>query len=1275
MHELDLNKRFEQIGISIAERIKGVATYMDGLRESLRVEILERKSDSARLTDKTNKLDSELAQERTIRSTADNSHDAQIKNINTSLSQEISDRVAKDNDHDDRLKNLRQDLTDEHNARTVSEANINKRIDDTNDNLGQEIANRTKKNTEHENSLSKLNSALNKEVSDRTNDVKALNTRAANIEKNLSQEVTDRKTAVEAEKNRSEGAYPKKNGAGANGKWNISISGRADIATEADHAKRASEADHATKATNDNNGRDIVTTYAVQGTKIVGGNTNWNTLTDICQYKIQGCTMTAAYNAPVDEYPYGILVVDGIRDALDPEHRINQVYYPHNPKISPVWVRMRNGTDWTPWKSMSTKQYVTEYAPSKSGSGANGKWNISISGNADNATHAVRTDYPQGFNGKTNNATWGKGNTIGSFVTGWSGPQGSDIAFRNNNGQMNVVIDGQYYANEGNSLVLHEGNWNNYAPSRTGGGASGKWDIDISRSALSSSYITPWDKVEYGVNRLQYFNMTSTSRGTATTNGTPINDWAHIIRMNHGNKGGYYVDLAAGLNTNGLWYRRITNGTMSGWHTVLDSLNWNNYAPSKTGGGASGTWGISITGNSHTVDGYHENSFLRYRDATATAGAGSLWNQIGIRQYNNALPDGMPNTYKYGAVASLPGADSRLDIWYNHQSSANNDGLWYRTGWTNDKKRWARLLDSYNFNIFAPTLTGGGASGTWNIGISGTAANATKWSGLLNDTSTENNSDTWIPVLNSGKLQHTTKANMKVGGASVADDARKLSFSTRGNCNIRPGDNDNANGPGGALNNLVIDSWYGVSFTTSCSGQTYSNKTAVSINCRNGDLRAPNIYGRLHGTADAANSVAWGNVTGKPATYPPSGHNHDSAYPSTTGARASGTWNINVSGTAAKTVNGGAGTSWVTGRDVAILKVTGNTGDYRPTISSKTQNGSWEYGMYTGNIAHFSYISDDNYNKKNNQQTADIQLKPNGEIQANSFRGTLYGRADVATNADNSTKWNGMILQSGTENNDATWIPVFVNNTLQHTTKANMNVGRAGTLNYAGLRSCANGKTAQGITMTGVYNNGYPTAFGNVINVEGGGGGQLLLGWAGDTNGIARIYYRNRRDCVDTWSGWKTLAWTDDKPAYAGRADTCGTADTTKNAPWANVSGKPAQATRWPSWGEVTGKPSTFAPSAHNHDSAYPSTTGARASGTWNININGNANTATTATKDNAGRIIKDYYAAKATVDALTRTVNDLANRLAKLEKWKKDELFDSQGHLCFPNGNKLWIG
>lgn len=50
--------------------------------------------------------------------------------------------------------------------------------------------------------------------------------------------------------------------------------------------------------------------------------------------------------------------------------------------------------------------------------------------------------------------------------------------------------------------------------------------------------------------------------------------------------------------------------------------------------------------------------------------------------------------------------------------------------------------------------------------------------------------------------------------------------------------NDAANGYGGALNNLVISSWYGLSFTTHCASQTYTGKTAVSINCRNGDIKA-----------------------------------------------------------------------------------------------------------------------------------------------------------------------------------------------------------------------------------------------------------------------------------------------------------------------------------------------------------------------------------------------------------------------------------------------------
>lgn len=42
-------------------------------------------------------------------------------------------------------------------------------------------------------------------------------------------------------------------------------------------------------------------------------------------------------------------------------------------------------------------------------------------------------------------------------------------------------------------------------------------------------------------------------------------------------------------------------------HTVLNAANWGNYAPSKTGAGASGTWGINISGNADTVDGWHRD--------------------------------------------------------------------------------------------------------------------------------------------------------------------------------------------------------------------------------------------------------------------------------------------------------------------------------------------------------------------------------------------------------------------------------------------------------------------------------------------------------------------------------------------------------------------------------------------------------------------------------------------------------------------------------------------
>ena len=99
--------------------------------------------------------------------------------------------------------------------------------------------------------------------------------------------------------------------------------------------------------------------------------------------------------------------------------------------------------------------------------------------------------------------------------------------------------------------------------------------------------------------------------------------------------------------------------------------------------------------NADKLDGYHENSFLRFRNTTSTNQEATLWSQIGIQQYNNALPDGLSETYTYGSVISLPSKSTRFEIYVSHESS-NNQGLYYRSGWENDKKPWCKFIDSGN---------------------------------------------------------------------------------------------------------------------------------------------------------------------------------------------------------------------------------------------------------------------------------------------------------------------------------------------------------------------------------------------------------------------------------------------------------------------------------------------------------------------------------------------------------------------------------------------------
>lgn len=99
---------------------------------------------------------------------------------------------------------------------------------------------------------------------------------------------------------------------------------------------------------------------------------------------------------------------------------------------------------------------------------------------------------------------------------------------------------------------------------------------------------------------------------------------------------------------------------------------------------------------------------------------------------------GQTAPYAYGhLIVTRANGYGAAQFYISHVASgpkAANKGIRYRSGWNvnNPNKteaerwqEWATILDDKNFNLYAPTLTGTGASGSWGISITGTAAKAT----------------------------------------------------------------------------------------------------------------------------------------------------------------------------------------------------------------------------------------------------------------------------------------------------------------------------------------------------------------------------------------------------------------------------------------------------------------------------------------------------------------------------------------------------------------------
>lgn len=200
------------------------------------------------------------------------------------------------------------------------------------------------------------------------------------------------------------------------------------------------------------------------------------------------------------------------------------------------------------------------------GTGASGTWPIAISGNAATATTA--------------------GSTTGNAATATKLATARAINGVNFDGSAPITI---YDATK--------------AP-LTGTGTSGTWPISITGKSGSFTVIDDRNVVSQPnqvPDRSGVFNF----RFKENVGSPPFPasaTYAHVLTINGwtaDGTGGWPTQMSFGER---LSYRKgATSTTWGVWKQLVDSTSIGEFAPSLTGTGASGTWGISITGNAATA--------------------------------------------------------------------------------------------------------------------------------------------------------------------------------------------------------------------------------------------------------------------------------------------------------------------------------------------------------------------------------------------------------------------------------------------------------------------------------------------------------------------------------------------------------------------------------------------------------------------------------------------------------------------------------------------------
>jgi hypothetical protein len=227
---------------------------------------------------------------------------------------------------------------------------------------------------------------------------------------------------------------------------------------------------------------------------------NWNDVTAIGTYKIQGGTITnhPTYDGTTKQYQYGLaMVLKG--SASDTEDRTIQLFFPHSIYGGQaVHYRMLNNGAWNSWGSLPNKTYVDSNFLPLSGGTLSG--HLTIKSTTASAYKKLAIGDPDGYNAAFHNSSY----TDSSREASISWMNGTTTV-----GSIGVGTYPFYHNGTRNFELLHLGNYEYYALPLTGGALTGSLVTNAVVPGADNTYSLGFSNYRWAIGHFASLSVSS----------------------------------------------------------------------------------------------------------------------------------------------------------------------------------------------------------------------------------------------------------------------------------------------------------------------------------------------------------------------------------------------------------------------------------------------------------------------------------------------------------------------------------------------------------------------------------------------------------------------------------------------------------------------------------------------------------------------------------------------------------------------------------------------